>query len=340
MDDFESIRNKVENELKDYEFKIGFNPESAIAASYTIWKEKGFFRDCTEESRAACLLDTLVYGLNPLKKQCYYVKFYDKSKKSYVLQFIMDYSGAVIVAKDINKEIKDIRSKIVKDGDIFDFEIENGLYKITKHKPTIDSLDGDFILAYAIAVDKNDKPLAVDIMTKKQYISHVKQTGKNINGEPIVKSDGSFHPFSNHAKYPEKMFLKTVIHRVCRSIIKTSPNEKIITASVRTVESDDVHDAEFTEENSIPLDFDKEELQPEQIEHHEISNKEQLKILYDLEVKAGRADRILQTLSSFANRQINRMSELTTDETSRYIEIVKKELESKGDEKQAGPSWG
>lgn len=319
LNDFDEIQRKVKNELADYEFRLGFTPESALAAAHLIFAKNDFFKWCTEESRTKCLLDTLVFGLNPLKNQCYYVPFKDRKKDISILTFMMDYSGAVIVAKDVNQDIKDIRSKLVREGDQFEFEIKNGLYVINRHNPTLDSLNGEGIAAYAVAVDQNDKPIELEIMTKDQYVMHVRKTSKPINGKPVVNSDGTFIKESNHYKHPEKMFLKTVIHALCRGIIKTSPNEKIQSANNRMIDYDDDVNVSESQQQPEVIDFDKPRQEPQ-------ATPEQADKIVEIAKQIGELDYMLIDVSSFVQRDIKKLRELTELEANRYIEMKLKSI--------------
>lgn len=314
--DFDLIRKTVENELADYEFRLGFSPESAWAAAYLIWEKQNFYKWCTPESRAKCLLDMLVFGLNPLKKQCYFIP-YGKT-----LTFVMDYSGAIIVAKDVNKTIKDIRAKIYKEGDDFKFSIVNGIYVIDRHEPTIESLDGKHLAAYAVAVDFNDKPVAVDIINYSQYVNHVKKTSKPIDGTPVVLQDGTFFKKSNHYKWPEQMFKKTIIHQLCRQIIKTSPNEKILEASSRAVADD------FSDDGYIVSEPDQPE--PQAIDfvprQEPQATPEQADKIVEIAEQIGEKDYFMQDISSFVQRDIKKLRELTEREADRYIDMKLKSI--------------
>lgn len=300
------IGNDVKQRLSGYEYPNGYSPDNALIAAKMIFEENNNFPQCTEESIRKCILGMLVQGLNPLKKQCYFIPYKNE------LQLIRDYSGAIMVAQQVEKEIWKIRSKIVKDGDQFDFEIENGMYRITKHKPTLKSLNGASVAAYAIAVDRNEKVIDMELMNYDQYVDHVRINGKRVKGEPIVRQDGSFHPLSNHAKYPDKMFAKTVIHQLCRRIIKSSPNEEILSAENRIVEEDTEPETIITE--TAPgietIDFDEK---PNQ------ATDEQCKAIFELEKHAGREKDILKTLSEHFGRSITGLKQLTSIEASSYI---------------------
>lgn len=321
MGDFEIMQHKMQTELKNYEFRIGFTPQSALSAAKLIWSENDNFKWCTEESRIKCLIDMLVFGLNPLKNQCYFIPFKDK-KKGYLLTFVLDYAGAIVAAKDTNKTIKDIRAQLVREGDDFKFSIENGIYTVKRHEPTAKSLSGQPIMAYCIAVDKDDKPIAMDIINYDQYVEHVRRHSKHINGEPTVNKDGTFHPYSNHAKYPEKMFLKTIIHKLCKTIIKTSPNEKVLISSSRTYEDDFADDEYIVSEPDQPepqaIDFAPRQ-EPQ-------ATPEQADKIVEIAKQIGELDYMLTDISSFVQRDIKKLRELTEREADRYIDMKLKSI--------------
>lgn len=345
MGDFDIIKHKLQTELKNYEFRIGFTPQSAVSAAMLVWSENDNFNWCTEESRIQCLIDMLVFGLNPLKKQCYFIPFKDK-KKGPVLTFVMDYAGAIVAAKDTNKTIKDIRAQLVREGDDFKFSIENGIYVVKRHEPTAKSLSGKPIMAYCIAVDKDDRPIAMDIINYDQYVEHVRRHSKHINGQPTVNADGTFHPYSNHAKYPEKMFLKTVIHRLCKTIIKTSPNEKVLTASSRSFEDDFADDDYIVSEPNQTvepeiktLDFaPRPKSQPEsQPESEPMANREQAEKIVAHHKNAGTDDKMMIDISEFVGRQVEKIRYITQIEAAQYLAKIETKDQTPPDDEP--PPW-
>ena len=75
-------RDKVLSLPKDY------SPENALKSAFLILQEtvdrdkKPVLTACTRESIASCLLDMVVQGLSPMKKQCYFIAYGNKLQMS------------------------------------------------------------------------------------------------------------------------------------------------------------------------------------------------------------------------------------------------------------------
>lgn len=319
------IAKEALKELREaeYQFFQGYSPESAMKGAELIFRENKGFPRCTDTSKYKALLDMFVQGLNPLKKQCYFIPYRDE------LLLLRDYSGDIMVAKRSDERIMDIRAEVVRDGDLFDWEIVNGLKTIKRHKPTWESLNGKIIGTYAVAVDHDNNPLYVDLMSYDDYLNTLRKTNLKINGEPVVRQDGSIHPNSNHAKYPERMVRKTVIHRLCRGIIKASPNEKLQESFENTPEDKiEIMQADVKDSMaSVPMDFTEEpEHEIRQIQVQEADpacSVEQRRRIVELETAANREkDASIENMSRFFTRQIESTRDLSEKEAEQYIEAL------------------
>jgi recombination protein RecT len=317
QNDVARIASRLKAEINISDYHDAYTIDTAMQAVAIIFSENNNFQRCTPESKYKAVLSMVCQGLNPLKGQCSFVPYGDQ------LQLLRDYSGSIMVAKREDKRIAAINSKVVRDGDNFEFEIVNGCYKITKHRPTIQSLNSDIIAAYAVAVDQSGQVIDADIMT----IEDIKKTWRNrqlkYKGEPVVRQDGTIHPGSNHGKYPEKMTAKTVVHRLCRSIIKSSGNESIAAAAE--------HDEEFVIIEDMPeqlpttepkvLDFDavEEKVQaPEPIQNQ--ATREQAAKIIAQAREIGREIELFHDISEFCGRKIEKIREMTMEEAHRFFE--------------------
>lgn len=327
--DLTVIERRLEKEIRLEDYHSNYNLQTAMQAVAVIFAENGGFQRCTIESKYKAILTMVTLGLNPLKGQCYLIPYGNQ------LQLQMDYSGAIMVAKREDKRIHNINSKVVRDGDVFDINTINGVYHFS-HKPTLQSLNGEIVAAYAVAVDAEGNVIDSDIMTMDDIKTTWKNTNTRHKGEPVVRSDGSIHPGSNHGKWPEKMTTKTVIKRLCTGIIKSSPSADIAM-------SDDAEDFIITEATPIEpevIDFDDSEskhaTEPE-------CNPEQAKLIVDLWKQLDPQADVMPAISAHFNRQITRLREVTQIEAAQYITrletlLVKRE-ENKKQEDDDLPDW-
>ncbi|HEN0239790.1 TPA: recombinase RecT [Streptococcus agalactiae] len=170
---------------------------------------------CTDESIYISLLDMVSQGLNPAKKQCYFIKYGDK------VQLRRSYFGTMKVFKELN-EVKDIWSGVIFEGDVFKSEIVNGRRRFVSHESDWENQDNPIKGAYCIIKDINNEEY-LTIMTKKQ-IDKAWSKAKTKN----VQID-----------FPDQMAMRTVINRAAKSFINTSNDSSyFVEALNRTTENE------------------------------------------------------------------------------------------------------
>lgn len=189
-----------------------YSAENALKSAWLILQEtktskssgeKPVLEACTKASIANSLLDMVVQGLNPVKKQCYFIAYGNS------LTMSRSYMGTVAVAKRYG-DISETRANVIYKDDEFEFEIDplTGDRKVVKHKQTLSSLSGEIIGAYAI-LSLNDGRKYVEIMNMQQI--------RNAWNRGIGKGQSQAHK-----EHPEEMSKKTVIGRACKLFINTS----------------------------------------------------------------------------------------------------------------------
>lgn len=184
-----------------------YSPENALKAAYLVLTDpkSNLLTKCTKTSVANALLKMVVWGLSPLKTQCYFVPYNDKSNGTTTLECMVSYTGNVVTAKRYGN-LKNIKANVIYKGDDFEFMInEFGRRKIVHHKQTLESIGGDIIGAYAV-FELNDGTTDMELMTMAQI-----QT---------AWSQGYDSPAKR--KFPEEMAKKTVINRACKMLIRSS----------------------------------------------------------------------------------------------------------------------
>jgi recombination protein RecT len=145
----------------------------------------------------------------------------------------------------------------VRNGDIFEFGIENGICVIKKHESKIQNLDNEIIAAYAVINYQVGEQVITnaEIMTIKQ----IKQSWL----QSYSYKDGGIH-----SKFDEEMAKKTVINRACKVLINSS-------SDVVTDIDIDEEVATETVEESKAIDIMAFEDVPE-LESHECINEQQV----------------------------------------------------------------
>lgn len=149
---------------KDYKVGNHVNMAYMMLQDMTDREGKPILQVCKPISIVKSLYKMVLLGLDPTKKQCYFIPYKDD------LQLSVSYQGNVAIAKRVGA-IKGVPvANVIYDGDDFVYTIdpETGLTKIVKHDQKIENIDLTKIkAAYAITTLANgDKQ--VTIMTIAQ----------------------------------------------------------------------------------------------------------------------------------------------------------------------------
>lgn len=197
-----------------------YSPENAMKSAWlalqsTYTKDKKpVLQACTRDSIANSLLDMVVQGLNPAKKQCYFVAYGNQ------LVCMRSYFGSMAVVKNV-AGAKDVDAQVIYEGDEFDYEINHGRIKIIKHKQSFSNrVKGNIVGAYAVISFKDERPDYVVIMTMDQI--------KKAWSQGQTYREGGNSP---HNKFTEEMCKKTVINRACKAYINSSSDNNLILKS-------------------------------------------------------------------------------------------------------------
>ena len=205
-------------ERGEVHFPANYSPENAMKSAWLMLQEiktgknDGYrlaLEVCTKNSIVNALLDMVVQGLNPAKKQGYFI-VYGKT-----LAFQRSYFGTMAVCKQVTGA-KDIFAQVVYKGDVFEYEIDRGKKKVMKHTQKIENVCNDIIAAYCI-VELPDGKEIVDIMTMEQ----IKKAWSKSKMNPESKD-------STHSQFMEEMAKKTVINRTCKALINSSDDSSLM----------------------------------------------------------------------------------------------------------------
>lgn len=206
------VLSKVNEFEQTGELRIpkNYSVENSLKSAYLILSEtknkdnRPVLEVCSVPSVADALLKMVVWGLNPMKKQCYFIPYGDQ------LDCSPDYTGKIAMAKRYGG-LKDIKAHAVFKDDVFEFEVDpsTGRKKVTKHTQTLESMGSNEIKgAYAI-LEMQDGTFDTEIMSMPQIRAAWEQ-GPMKGNSPA------------HRKFPDRMGRKTVISRACDALIRSS----------------------------------------------------------------------------------------------------------------------
>lgn len=264
-----AVLAKIETFKQTGELRLpkDYSPENALKSAYLVLSEtknrgdKPVLETCTKASIAEALLKMVVWGLSPLKKQCYFIPYGDR------LECTPDYSGNIMLAKRY-AGMKSITPNVVLEGDEFSFEVDTltGRKKIVKHVQTLASLEKNQVKGAYAVVQLADGTYDTEVMSMSQIKAAWAQGAAKGNSPA-------------HTKFPDQMAKKTVINRACKLLIRASDDAALFInddTEERPVDvvSEDVK-AEIKENaNSQVFDFDEAEIYEEKKEKPKSKNQE------------------------------------------------------------------
>lgn len=249
-----NVSDQVLNRVKELEkennlqFPANFSYANALKSAWLILQEtndrtgKPVLQSCSKESIANTLLNMVIQGLSPAKKQCYFVAFGGK------LQLMRSYMGTIAVTKRL-RGVKDVKAYCIYEGDEFETEFDLDTYtlRISKFNPKIENIDNNKLVgAFAVIVGE-EGPLHIEIM-------NMVQIRKAWNQGAAKGNSGAHNNFS------EEMAKKTVINRACKLFANTSDDSDVLIESFNDVETVDdesmdktniVNDVQYEVKNEI-----------------------------------------------------------------------------------------
>lgn len=225
----QAVENKVQQlqQSNQIELPADYSVSNALRSAFLTLQETKDSRGrpaleaCTQPSITNALLDMIVQGLTPARKQAYFIAYGDQ------LICQPSYFGEMAIAKRVDPRIADIVSETVHEGDEFEFELVHGRKRVVKHKQTLDSLDGKITGAYATLIDHQGREIATEIMTWKELL-------KSWSKSPVKPvQNGSLKENSTHANHPGEMAKRTVIRKLCKPVIRSGSDTYIRSAYER-----------------------------------------------------------------------------------------------------------
>lgn len=230
-----------------------YSVENSLKSAYIILSDpkNNLLAKCDKSSVAEALLKMVIYGVSPIKKQCYFVPYGEK------LECSISYAGNIAIAKRFGK-LKTIKGNAIFEGDNFKFEVDavTGRRKVISHSQTLESV-GSLVLKGAYAVyELEDRTTDVEVMNIKQIQASWNQGGAKGNSPA-------------HKNFPDQMAIKTVLNRACKLLISSSDDSVLYDAleEEKTIDvtSENVSHEVKTKANKEFLDFEDAEVVEEEI---------------------------------------------------------------------------
>lgn len=194
----------------------GYVPENALKSAYLMLQEtvdkdkRSVLQTCSKASIANTLLDMVIQGLSPAKKQCYFVAYGGR------LQLMRSYMGTVAVTKRL-KRVKDVKAFCIYEGDEFEteFDINSATIKISKFNPKFENVDITKIKGAFAVILGEEGILHTEIMNMNQI--------RNSWNQGYAKGSSGAHK-----NFTDEMSKKTVINRACKMFANTSDDSDLL----------------------------------------------------------------------------------------------------------------
>lgn len=204
----ERVRGLLES--KELHLPPNYSAENALKAAWLVLQDvtdkngKPALSVCTPNSIANSLFSTVVQGLDPIKKQVWFIV------RGTDLTAMRSYFGTIAVAKRM-AGVRDVYAEAVYAGDTFEYEIQGGVKRITKHVQTLDSIDTDKIVGGYAVVDLADGRVVTEIMNITQ----------------IKKSWSAGYANGPQKSQPDEMVRRTLVNRALKRYINSSTDEHL-----------------------------------------------------------------------------------------------------------------
>jgi recombination protein RecT len=212
----DNVLNRVKELQKENNLQCpaNYSYQNALKSAWLILQEtvdrdkKPVLNTCTQMSIMNSLLNMVIQGLSPAKKQCYFIAMGGQ------LQLMRSYMGTVAVTKRL-KAVSDVKAYCIYEGDEFEteFNLDNATLNITKFNPKFENIDNTKIKGAFAVVIGPDGPIYTEIMSMKQIQM---AWSKSRTGGQV------------HKDFAEEMAKKTVINRACKMFANTSDDSDIL----------------------------------------------------------------------------------------------------------------
>lgn len=263
-DTVDVVAKKVKEfqESGELHFPAFYSPENAMKSAWLILQntqdrnKRPALEVCTKDSIANALLDMVVQGLNPTKKQGYFIVYGNQ------LTFQRSYFGTMAVTKRVAKA-KSIDAAVIYDGDTVDYEIINGRIANLKHKQQFGNIDKEKIIGAYATIVLPEGEVYIELMT----IAEIRQAWSK--AQFWSKGQDKEKEGSTHDEFKQEMAKKTVINRACKKFLNSSDDESVMMKHINR-EDEEIEAQQEINENAngevLDMEFDEVTEEPKQVE--------------------------------------------------------------------------
>lgn len=216
------------------QFPANYSPYNALQSAWLMIQETKDLNGrpaldvCSKASVANSMLNTVIQGLSPSKKQVYYIVYGNS------LQAQRSYFGTMAVTKRL-PGVKDVWADVVYEGDTFKAHKVRGNWVIDEHDSSPENINMEKI-TYAYCIVETETGDHVEIMNKSQVD---RSWTRSRNSKQTV-----------HKEFPDQMAMRTVINRACKRFVNSSDDSDILMSAF--AQTGDYYDnADYVEEKPV-----------------------------------------------------------------------------------------
>lgn len=194
-------------------FPARYNASNAIQNAWMIIQDtkdrdnRPALDVCTVGSVMKAMLDTVIMGLNPAKKQVYYIVYGNK------LEAQRSYFGTMAATKRV-AGVADIWADVVYENDTFKIGKKRGGWEVLTHESDFMNIDPEKIVAAYCTIEMEDGRTYTEVMNMAQIKT---AWNKSKNSKQTV-----------HKEFSDQMAKRTVINRACKMFFNTSDDSDLI----------------------------------------------------------------------------------------------------------------
>lgn len=196
---------------------------------------------CTPQSILQSVMEMAQKGLNPDKKQCYFIPYGNTCTLS------ISYQGNVALAKRGGEDIGEVYGYAVYKDDVLDlsFNPQRGVFEIESYQPNISKwTKSDITGAFAVITDNAGEVKYTEYMTMEQI--------KDAWNMGFAKGESPAHK-----NFPDQQAIKTVKSRAVKSFVNTADDSEIVSSEEKSITYTDrtLNEELQSKANTLELDI-------------------------------------------------------------------------------------
>lgn len=258
-----NISDNVLNKVKvleaqgNLELPRDYSASNAMKQAWLIVSQDKKLMDTTDASKANAFLSMVTQGLNPEKKQLYFIPYGNTMQMQRSV-----HGNKMMLKRDAGAD--DVIAQVIYEDDTFEYDIdESGAIVNPKHKQKFGNVNKDKIIGAYATIVFPDKQNYIELMTLEQIEQAWMQSS-------MIKNRDALKTSKTHNNFKEEMAKKTVINRAAKRYINTSTDEGLLKFANEADQRQrkEVFDVEI-EENHATEDLDFDEASYQEVPSHD-----------------------------------------------------------------------